>query len=54
MNTIHTLRSRLLSANALEARSIWKEAKELGVTEGLKRLLAVGVRSAPHGLSDEC
>lgn len=52
MNTIHTLRSRLLSANALEARRVWSEAKRLGVTEELKRLLAVGVRTAPHGLSD--
>lgn len=54
IDPVPSLHLRLLTANSSEARQAWREARQSGVTEDLKRWLAMGSRTAPHGLSDEC
>ena len=46
------LHQRLLTANALQARAVWREARETGLTEQLRLWLASGTRTAPRDLSD--
>lgn len=64
--TDHTARllDSLQKAHALDAKRIWREAAQLGVSEDLKARLATGFvhapqttpgpRNASRGLSDEC
>lgn len=51
--TLAELHQRLLTANASQAREVWREAGRLGVKEELRSWLASGTRTAPKGLSDE-